>query len=194
VNISTEQVHYGREINKALPVEIYLCDYRDAQTYNPNKTKFDKVVSVGLCEHVGVKNYRHFLEIARANMKEDGLFLLHTIGKAYTDYFTDPWITKYIFPNGILPSMKLLSDSMEELFILEDFHNFGADYDKTLMAWHENFIKHWDELKGSYDEKFFRLWNYYLLSCAGAFRARTMQLWQLVLSPNGVIGGYESKR
>lgn len=193
-NISTEQVSYGREINKGLPVEIHLCDYRDAHVYNPKNIKFDKVVSVGLCEHVGIKNYRGFMELARNNMKEDGLFLLHTIGKLYSSSITDPWITKYIFPNSVLPSVKQLASAIEGVFVLEDLHNFGADYDKTLMAWHHNFNKNWDSLKGDYDEKFFRLWNYYLLSCAGAFRARSLELWQFVLSPNGVIGGYDSKR
>lgn len=193
-NISVEQVKFAQEFNKDLPVKICLCDYRDDATYNPQGVKFDKVVSIGLCEHVGFKNYKHFMDVARRNMKDDGLFLLHTIGKGYTSYFTDPWISKYIFPNSILPSMKMLSGAMEHTFILEDFHNFGADYDKTLVAWHKNFVANWDAIKGNYDEKFFRLWSYYLLSCAGAFRARSLQLWQLVLSPNGVLGGYESQR
>jgi cyclopropane-fatty-acyl-phospholipid synthase len=193
-NISVEQVNYGKEHCQGLPVEFFLCDYRDDQIYNPTGKKFDHVVSVGLCEHVGIKNYQQFINIAHRNIKEDGLFLLHTIGRNDTSYFVDPWITKYIFPNSILPSVKLLSSAIENQFILEDFHNIGADYDKTLMEWHKNFNLHWDSLNSQYDEKFFRLWNYYLLSCAGAFRARSMQLWQMVLSPHGVMGGYETVR
>lgn len=194
VNISLEQVRYAQEANKGLPVKIYLSDYRDSHVYNPKGEKFDKVASIGLCEHVGIKNYKYFMQVVRTNLKEDGLFLLHTIGKNYSSSFIDPWISKYIFPNSVLPSIKYLGEAAENLFILEDLHNFGSDYDKTLIAWNNNFKHHWDEIKSKYDEKFYRLWNYYLLSCAGAFRARSMQLWQMVLSPKGVNGGYESKR
>lgn len=193
-NISVEQVNYGRELCKGLPVDIFLCDYRDEHVFNPGKIKFDKAVSIGLCEHVGIKNYEHFIRIARKNLKRDGLFLLHTIGRNDTSYYVDPWISKYIFPNSMLPSVKLLSGAIENNFILEDLHNIGADYDKTLMEWYHNFNRNWDSLKEEYDDKFFRLWNYYLLSCAGAFRARSMQLWQMVLSPEGVVGGYETVR
>lgn len=194
VNISTEQVKYAQDINRGLPVKIVLADYRDSNVYNSEKIQFDKVASIGLCEHVGHKNYHQFLSIARNNMKENGLFLLHTIGANETQAFVDPWINKYIFPNGMLPSIQLLSKAMEKTFILEDLHNFGADYDKTLMAWHRNFIQNWPEISHNYDERFFRLWNYYLLSCAGGFRSRSMQLWQIVLSPNGMVGGYQSVR
>ncbi len=193
-NISVEQVNYAKKQCQGLPVEFFLCDYRDEHMYNPSGSKFDHVVSVGLCEHVGIKNYKTFIDIARRNIKDDGLFLLHTIGRNDTSQFVDPWITKYIFPNSILPSIKLLSGAMENQFIFEDLHNIGADYDKTLLEWHKNFNNNWEHLSEQYDNKFFRLWNYYLLSCAGAFRARSMQLWQMVLSPNGVIGGYDTVR
>lgn len=194
VNISVEQINYGKLHCQEVPVELFLCDYRDDHIYNPTGEKFDHVVSIGLCEHVGFKNYQTFIKIARKNIKENGLFLLHTIGGNVTSYAVDPWINKYIFPNGILPSLKMLGEAMERQFILEDFHNFGADYDKTLMAWHENFISQWESISHQYDEKFFRRWVYYLLSCAGGFRARSMQLWQMVLSPHGKIGGYKSVR
>lgn len=194
VNISTEQVRYAQEICQGLPVQVHLADYRDEHVYNPSKIRFDKVVSVGLCEHIGHKNYRTFIEIAHRSIKEDGLFLLHTIGKNDSTNYVDPWFNKYIFPNGVLPSIKLLGEAFENLFILEDLHNFGADYDKTLMSWHHNFILNWNKHKQDYNETFYRLWNYYLLSSAGAFRARAMQLWQMVLSPKGVSGGYNSVR
>jgi cyclopropane-fatty-acyl-phospholipid synthase len=106
----------------------------------------------------------------------------------------DPWINKYIFPNGMLPSIQQLSRSVEGLFVMEDWHNFSADYDKTLMAWYANLEQNWDNLKSKYDERFHRMWKYYLLSCAGSFRARSNQLWQIVLSPKGVSGGYRSIR
>ncbi len=194
VNISTEQVNFAQKSCAHLPVKVHLCDYRNIEIYNPKGIQFDHIVSIGLCEHIGPKNYNLFMKIARKNLKEDGLFLVHTIGKNITDYYVDPWINKYIFPNGILPSLAQLSTAIENVFILEDLHNFGADYDKTLMAWHSNFIRNWPLLNKYYDETFFRLWNYYLLSCAGAFRARGMQLWQMILSPKGLIGGYQSVR
>lgn len=189
VNISTEQVDYAQMITKELPVSVYLTDYRDASVYNFEGKPFDKIVSVGLCEHVGHKNYRDFMKLMLVNLKEDGLFLLHTIGKNNSLAYIDPWTNKYIFPNGILPSIKLLADAVEDLFVVEELHNFGADYDKTLMSWYHNFHKNWPKHQDQYGERFFRLWSYYLLSCAGAFRGRTLQLWHLLLSPKGVIGG-----
>ncbi len=188
INISKEQVKFAREAAKGLPLEFQLIDYRDA------KGTFDRVVSIGMTEHIGYKNYRGFLELANERLSDDGLFLLHTIGSNRSETASDPWTNKYIFPNGHLPSIKQLGESMEGLFTMEDWHNFGADYDKTLMAWHENFVAHWDEIKGEYNERFYRMWNYYLLSCAGAFRARRIQLWQVVLSKKGVLGGYRSVR
>jgi cyclopropane-fatty-acyl-phospholipid synthase len=94
----------------------------------------------------------------------------------------------------MLPSIKQLGKAIEGLFVMEDWHSFGADYDKTLMAWYRNFEESWDELKANYDERFHRMWRYYLLSCAGSFRARKNQLWQIVLSKDGVHGGYASIR
>jgi cyclopropane-fatty-acyl-phospholipid synthase len=103
-------------------------------------------------------------------------------------------VDKYIFPNSMLPSVKQIAQAAEDLFVMEDWHNFGAYYEKTLLAWYANFEKHWPELASKYGERFFRMWRFYLLSFAGTFRARQMQLWQVVLSPNGVRGGYESVR
>ncbi len=194
VNISTEQVSYAQKICKELPVKIVLSDYRDNQIYNPKKCTFDKVVSVGLCEHIGPKNYQTFFSLIRENLKEDGLFLLHTIGKNDSKDPYDPWIDKYIFPNGCLPTIQLLSTASECLFALEDFHNFGVDYDKTLMAWHKNFKANWPNFKDKYGEVFYRMWSYYLLICAGRFRARCSHLWQMVFSPKGVLGGYKPVR
>ena len=194
LSISKNPVEYSRASCKGLPVQFHLCDYRDVAAYNPARMKFDKVVSVGVCEHVGYKNYRTLMQTVRSQIKEDGLFLLHTIGGNESKNFTEPWIDKYIFPHGMLPSLRQLGASMENLFVVEDLHNFGADYDKTLMAWHRNFVGHWDRFRSQYGERFYRMWSYYLLSCAGGFRARTMQLWEFVLSPRGVRGGYMSVR
>jgi cyclopropane-fatty-acyl-phospholipid synthase len=189
VNLSKEQVKFARDAAKGLPLEFQLKDYREA-----NGT-FDRIISIGLMEHVGYKNYHSLFRVAHKNLKDDGLFLLHTIGNNTSVTKADPWTDKYIFPNSSLPSIKQLGGAMENLFVMEDWHNFGADYDKTLMAWHDNFVAHWESIKQfGYDERFYRMWVYYLLSCAGAFRARKIQLWQLVLSKKGVLGGYTSIR
>jgi cyclopropane-fatty-acyl-phospholipid synthase len=184
ITVSPEQVELAKKLCNGLPVEIELMDYRAL-----NK-KFDHIVSLGMFEHVGYKNYHSYMQVANLCLKDDGLFLLHTIGSNTSCAFSDPWINKYIFPNSMLPSVKQIGQAIEGLFVMEDLHNFSADYDKTLMAWHRNFTSNWDKLKINYDEKFFRMWNYYLLSCAGSFRARKNQLWQIVLSKNGVPGGY----
>ena len=188
VTISKEQKKLADERCKGLPVEIRLQDYRDVDE------KFDHIISLGMIEHVGYKNYRTYMEVAAKNLKDDGLFLLHTIGGLRSVKNTDAWIEKYIFPNSMLPSLPQLTTAAENLFVIEDVHSFGADYDKTLMAWFKNFDGAWDELKGDYNERFYKMWKYYLLACAGSFRSRKNQLWQLVLSKNGVEGGYESIR
>jgi len=189
ITVSKDQVALGRELCKGLPVEIRLQDYREVNE------QFDRIVSVGMIEHVGYKNYHEFFKIALQNLHEDGLFLLHTNGEVRSLKSTDAWTHKYIFPNGMLPSVAQLGKAIEGLFVMEDWHNIGADYDKTLMAWFKNFESHWDGLKDKYGERFYRMWKYFLLSSAGAFRARNKnQLWQIVLSKNGVPGGYNSVR
>lgn len=188
VTVSKEQAELARDLCNGLPVEIRLRDYRDINE------KFDRIVSVGMIEHVGSKNYAEYMMVASRCLKDNGLFLLHTIGNNVSTTATDPWIAKYIFPNSHLPSIKQLGAAIENVFVMEDWHNFSADYDKTLMVWYANFEKAWPKLKNNYNESFYRMWKYYLLSCAGAFRARKIQLWQIVLSKNGVAGGWNSVR
>ena len=189
-NISAAQVAYGREWCRNLPVRIEQKDYREAahETHS-----FDRVVSVGLCEHIGQKNYREFLELAHRLLNPGGVFLLHTIGGNESYTCTDAWIDKYIFPNGMTPSISQLGKAMERRWVVEDWHNFGPDYDPTLMAWWHNFDRAWPSLQARYGERFYRMWKYYLLGCAGGFRARRLQLWQLVLS-KGDIPGYTPVR
>jgi len=194
VNISTEQIKYARERCKGLNVEFFECDYRDSDAYNPQGIEFDKVVSIGMCEHVGHKNYDVLMNVVCNNLKNHGLFLLHTIGGNHFSTQCEPWTHKYIFPHGVLPSITGLASAMEEEFVMEDWHNFGVNYDRTLLAWHENFVKNWDKIKHKYDDRFYRMWTYYLLSCAGMFRSRDAQLWQVVMSKHGLPGGYESVR
>jgi cyclopropane-fatty-acyl-phospholipid synthase len=189
VTISKEQVGLAQERAKELPVEIRLQDYRTI-----DDGPYDRIVSVGMFEHVGHKNYRTYMETARRLLKEDGLFLLHTIGSRETRLLPDPWLDKYIFPNGILPSAAQITAAIDKQFVLEDWHAFGPYYEKTLLAWYENFNSHWDEIKDKYGERFYRMWKFYLLACAGNFRSRNVDLWQLVLSPHGVRGGYTTVR
>tara|TARA_Y100000031_G_C8196393_1_gene373901 strand:+ start:204 stop:1367 length:1164 start_codon:yes stop_codon:yes gene_type:complete len=187
-NISKEQVSYAKKLCKGLPVTFVQQDYREA------KGKYDKVVAIGMCEHVGYKNYRNFFKIGHRCLKDGGLFFVHTIGGFKSVVATDPWIEKYIFPNSMLPSVKQLSAASEGLFVMEDWHNFGADYDKTLMAWFENFDKSWPKFEKKYGKRFYRMWKFYLLSCAGSFRSRKNNLWQIVFSKGGVEGCYKSVR
>lgn len=188
VTISQEQCDYARKNCVNLPVEIRFQDYRDINE------KFDRVVSLGMFEHVGQKNYRTYMKKVHQSLNDDGIFLLHTIGSEVSTLSGDPWIVKYIFPNGMLPSIAQIGRSYEKLFVMEDWHNFGIDYDKTLMSWYFNFQQHWQQLQSQYDERFYRMWSYYLLSCAGMFRARHAQLWQIVFSKKGLKSGYQASR
>ncbi len=185
-NISREQVAFGRALCQGLPVRFEQKDYREAAR---EKEQFDRVVSIGLCEHIGYKNYGQFMRLAHGLLRNGGLFLLHTIGNNVSDTSTDAWIDKYIFPNGMVPSIAQLGKAMEKFWVVEDWHNFGPDYDKTLLAWWRNFEAAWPGLRQKYGDRFYRMWKYYLLGCAGRFRARKLQLWQIVLS-KGDISSY----
>ena len=184
VTVSKEQMDYAERSCIGLETKFEMKDYRELNT------KYDAIVSIGMFEHVGYKNYRNYMEIAQRCLEGEGLFLLHTIGRNTPSRSTDPWTNKYIFPNGMIPSPAQISKSLQGLFVVEDWHNFGQYYDPTLMAWNENFQKNYESLKDKYDQRFKRMWEYYLLMCAGTFRARRNQLWQLVLSKKGLMGGY----
>lgn len=188
LTVSREQVQWAREKAMSQNLEFVLTDYR---LFNVDgRQKFDRIASVGMFEHVGRKNYNEFFRMARRSITDDGLFLLHTIGKNIAGDGPDPWIERYVFPNGVTPSASEISAACEKYFVVEDVHNFGADYDRTLMAWLERFDAAWPQLQKRYTERFRRMWRYYLMACAGSFRARRNQLWQWVLSPRGVMGGY----
>ena len=184
-NISREQVEFARAWCEGLPVEFRLQDYREAAS---DPAVYDRVVSVGLMEHVGPRNYRRFFELIHARLAPAGLALVHTIGGNVSLTTTDQWIDKYIFPGGVIPSERQIAAAKEGLFVLEDWHNFGPDYDRTLLAWDANFRAAWPALRADpkLDERFYRMWRYYLNSTAGAFRARVLNLWQLVLSRGDV--------
>ena len=189
VTVSVEQAELARQRVAGLPVEVRVADYRTLDE------PFDRIYSIGMFEHVGHKNYGTYMEVVRRCLNApDALHLLHTIGRLTSTSRLDPWIEKYIFPNSMLPSAARISRAHEKLLVLEDWHSFGPDYDRTLMAWHANVTASWDQLPARYDERFRRMWNFYLLASAGSFRGRGNQVWQLVLSRDGTPATYRPAR
>jgi cyclopropane-fatty-acyl-phospholipid synthase len=194
VTISREQADYARALCAGLPVEIRLQDYHRLGDGGEDD-RFDRIFSIGMFEHVGAKNYGAYFEVVRRCLKApDDLFLLHCIGNNVSVRHTDPWIARHIFPNSMLPSARQVADASEGLFVMEDWHNFGADYDRTLQAWRTNIEAAWERLPSRYDERFRRMWRFYLAASMAAFRARRIQLWQVVFSPHGIPGGYVAPR
>ena len=195
--VSKEQVKLGKKLSEGLQVEFILKDYRSATEAGG---KFDRVVSLGMFEHVGYKNYREYMAVVDGCLKPEGLFLLQTIGNISSKPTVEPWITKYIFPNGNLPSIKQIAESAEGIFDIEDFHGFGKYYDPTCMAWNHNVVENWDkikDIKGSdgnpkYDDRFYRMWTYWLQMSAGSSRS-SGKLWQVVFS-KGRKKDYQSVR
>ena len=179
ITISEQQRDHASESCRGLPVEIRLQDYRDLTE------RFDRIVSVGMLEHVGPKNYRYYMKTVFRSLHDDGVFLCQSIAGNCRTAYTDPWITRYIFPNSLVPSAAQVAKAAERLFVIEDVQNFGADYERTLSAWERNFARSWDHFKGRYGERFYRMWRFYLLSCAGAFRARNLQVFQFLFSKGG---------
>ncbi len=190
ITVSREQLALARQCCTGLPVELELMDYRDLTG------SFDKIVSVGMFEHVGPKNYDEYFAHASHLLGPNGLMLLHTIGNSITRAFTDPWIERYIFPNGKIPAAQEVTRALEPHLVIRDWHEFGQDYDKTLMAWWHNFDNGWPELArtGGYNQRFYRMWKYYLHTCAATFRSGQSQLWQLVLTRRGERPDYRSMR
>ena len=179
ITVSDEQFIYAQNYTRTLPVKIIKQDYRDLEG------EYDKILVCGMIEHVGYKNYRSFFMVINRCLKDKGIFLLHTIGSNESTTHTNPWLDKYIFPNGMAPSIAQIGNAIEGLFVIEDLHNFAPDYDKTLMLWYTNFENAWSKLKTDYDERFHRLWKFYLLAEAAAFRSRLNQLWQIVMTKPG---------
>jgi len=188
ITVSGEQVKLACQRTAGLPVEVRLQDYRKLSG------NFDAIASVGMAEHVGWKNYPAYMKVAHRCLKPGGLFVVQTIGSTCSVKETDPWIDKYIFPNSMLPSMTQLTRSAEPYFVVEDVQNFGADYDRTLMAWDRNFRTAWPELSKHYGERFYRMWRYYLMSSAASFRTRRIQLYQLVLAKKPGPERYDAPR
>ena len=188
VTVSQEQADFARALCMGLPIEIRLQDYHELDE------PFDAIFSIGMFEHVGALNYRSYFEVARRCLRDEGLFVLHCIGSNGAPSRPDPWIEKYIFPNSMIPAAAQVATALQDLFVVEDWHNFGADYDRTLTAWRANFDAAWPELSQRYDDRFRRMWHFYLSVSTAVFRSRRDQLWQLTLSPHGVPGGYRVPR
>ncbi|MBU2512043.1 cyclopropane fatty acyl phospholipid synthase [bacterium] len=198
VNISSEQVKYAKEFCKGLPVSVFHCDYRNHSVYNPDHIRFDKAVSIGMAEHVGPKNYRNLFDVVDRQLKDDGLFLLHTIGSDISLSTCEPFTHKYIFPNSVLPSIKQVGDAIEGHFVAEDLQNFGKYYFNTLKEWYNNYKKNWDTIRMfdpvKFDTRFDRIWSFYLLGGMGMAKSKANHLWQFVFSKKGFQELYEAVR
>jgi cyclopropane-fatty-acyl-phospholipid synthase len=179
VTVSDRQLRWGQQHWAGDDVELRHQDYRDIEE------SFDRIVSVGMLEHVGYKNYHAYMKKLDELLSDDGIALIQTIGSNSDEHHGDPWMERYIFPNSMLPSIAQLGEAMQSHLVMEDLHNLGPHYDRTLLAWHGRFLEAWPDLAGRYGARFRRMWEFYLLSCAGAFRARVNQLWQMVLTPPG---------
>jgi cyclopropane-fatty-acyl-phospholipid synthase len=177
--ISREQFRLGTQLCRGLPVELHLADYRTAHG------TYDAVVSIGLLEHVGPKNHRRYMETVERCLRPHGIAFVHTIGSNRSQILIDEWFHRHVFPNAAIPSLAQITAAMDGIFVPEDVHNIGPHYDLTLMAWARNFERAWPDLRARYGERFRRIWRYYLLSSAGAFRARFMQLYQIVMTRTG---------
>ena len=189
VTLSTEQAAFAREFAAGLPVDIHVSDYRDLPTLF--RRKFDKVLICGMLEHVGYRNYRRLMQVVASLLKDDGLFLLHTIGNTDETLIADPWIEKYVFRNSMIPSMKQLVESFRNLFVVHDWENYGHYYSDTLKAWQRNFERNWSTIRAlkstrPFDERFRRMWNYYLMSSKAAFDVESLLLWQIVMTKSGM--------
>jgi len=177
--VSREQVAWAKEHFAHLPVEVRLDDYRNATG------TYDAVVSIGLMEHVGPKNHRAYMELAARCLAPGGVAFIHTIGATSARTQIDPWFDKYIFPNAAIPTLGQLTTAMEGILVPEDVQNIGPHYDRTLMLWWANFDEAWPRLRARYGDRFYRVWQYYLMASAAYFRARENNLYQIVASPIG---------
>ncbi|MFO1394306.1 MAG: cyclopropane fatty acyl phospholipid synthase [Steroidobacteraceae bacterium] len=195
VTLSEEQARYAKTHCAGLPVSIHVCDYRDVDAYAGDRP-FDRIANIAMFEAIGRRNARGFMAIVRRLLAADGLWLLHTIG-ADTDG-ADPWLHRYIFPNGELLTLERIHAAMRGHFFVEDLHNFGPDYAPTLAAWRANFLGAWDAIRAlapaRFDERFRRMWVYYLECCRGAFAARNNHLWQIVMAGPARTASYQAVR
>lgn len=199
VNVAPRQCEFARELCKGLPVAIHQCDFRDTQTYNSDGRQFDKVICIGFAEHVGPKNYRVWTDLTARQLKDDGLFFVHTCGKPKSFSASEPFTHKYIFRNSLIPSMKQISDAVEHSgFLWVDFHDIGKHYVRTLQEWHENIVRNWNDIQrlnpSLFNDRFFRTWTIFLNASIGMARSKAAQLFQLVFSKRGYLEYYRTER
>ncbi|MEO9212366.1 MAG: cyclopropane fatty acyl phospholipid synthase [Caulobacteraceae bacterium] len=189
ITISEEQRQFGAKNCAGLPVEIHRLDYRDL---GDRFGRFDRVSSFGMFEHVGQDNYDTYFRIVDDRLADDGLFLLEAMGENLSGTACNPWFQKYIFqgPTSVFPSIREIAKATEGRFVMEDWHNFGADYAPTLRAWHANLAANRDWVVERYGMRFYRMWVFYLLSGAGDFASRAHQMWQVLFTKRGIAGGF----
>ena len=187
ISPADNQINLARERSKGLSITFIQQDYRDL------KGQFDRIVSIGMMEHVGPKNYKTFFHKCDELLAPGGRMLHHTIVSNISKQVTDPFFDRYIFPGGVLPSLAQISSATENGFVIEDLQNFGPDYDRTLLEWQKNISTRWSEIP-QYDLRFQRMWNYYLLSSAAGFRAGDLQLMQCVFQRVGQRPTYIAAR
>ena len=178
--VSREQRAWAEEQYAKLPIEVRLDDYRNA------RGNYDAVVSIGLMEHVGPKNYRAYMELVSRCLAPGGIAFIHTIAGSEPRTQIDPWYQKYIFPNAVIPTLGQLAAAMDEILVVEDVHNIGPHYDRTLIAWWRNFDQAWPSLRNRYGDHFYRMWKFYLLTSAAEFRSRDLNLFQIVATTTGM--------
>ncbi|HJF18938.1 MAG TPA: cyclopropane-fatty-acyl-phospholipid synthase family protein [Enterococcus columbae] len=186
ITLSEEQYRKANARIKELHLEelvhIELMDYRDLPSYHQT---FDRIVSVGMLEHVGRDNYALFIECAKKVLKPGGVFLLHFIS-GMKENPGDAWIKKYIFPGGVIPSLReMITCATDQNFHILDVENLRLHYNKTLLCWQENFNQHKDEILEMFDERFVRMWELYLASCAAGFHNGVVELHQILMT-NGI--------
>lgn len=192
ITVSREQAAYLKEQTTWQDIRVKVCDYRHLNDLG--EEPFDKIASVGMYEHVGRLNDKRFYDVISKALKPEGLALIHTIGSVERTHRTDEWIDRYVFPGGRLPSAVDLCKGLEKKFIIEDWESFGTDYERTLRCWHENLLQSKQNQDLVLDDRGYRFWKFYLLSCAGFFRSRQGQLWQVVLSRPERTDTYRSWR
>ncbi len=192
ITISEEQAKSARAFTQNLErgaVDIRVQDYRDLKG-----GKFDKISAVGVMEHIGHKNYRQFMETAQRMLKDDGLFFVDTLGQDFSGTAGNPWSDKYIFPNGMAPSLQQITGASAGLLVLEDMQNLGIDYYKTLRKWDENFQRNWPAVQDRYPAETYRMYRYYFNSFAGALKAQRIHDWHVVFSKGKTGATYKSAR
>lgn len=181
VTLSEEQHEVANERARAAGLgnraQFRLMDYREVEG------TFDRVVSVGMFEHVGAPHYREYFRTVREKLTEDGIALIHTIGRSTPPGANSPWIEKYIFPGGYIPALSEIMTAVEkEDFISQDIEVWRLHYAQTLRHWHDRFVANEERVREIYDDRFCRMWRYYLVACEQTFRCNRQVVFQLQLA------------